>query len=86
MEWPRADLFGYIIKRVELREQPSDGKLLSRSVQRALFFSSRIIRSLSCEFPSGEFKTFLAPISRAPKKTPLPFGLHISFDSIYVGA
>ena len=60
---------------MELREQPSDGKPLSRSVQRALF-SLRIPRSLSCEFPCNEFKTCGAlsiySLSRAPKKTPSP--------------
>lgn len=73
---------------MELREQPSDGKQLSRSVQRALF-SLRIPRSLSCEFPSGELKTCGAiySISRAPKKTPLPFGLHIiSLLTLYMWA
>ncbi|KAL2931332.1 NADH-ubiquinone oxidoreductase chain 2, partial [Bienertia sinuspersici] len=65
--------------RVELREQPSDGKQLSRSVQRALF-SLRILRSLSCEFPSGEFKTFWAlsiPSIEPRRKPPSPS------DSIY---
>lgn len=38
---------------MELGEEPSDGKALSPSVQRAPF-SLRILRSLSCEFPSGE--------------------------------
>ena len=59
---------------MELREQPSDGKLLSRSVQRALF-SLRIPRSLSCKFPCNELKTCGAlsiSLSRAPKKTPSP--------------
>ena len=36
--------------------KPSDGKQLSRSVQRALF-SLRISPSLLCEFPSGELTT-----------------------------
>ena len=88
MEWPRADLFGYIIKRVELREQPSDGKQLSRSVQRALYFSSRILRSLSCEFPSGEFKTFLAlsiPSLEPRRKPPSPSD-SISLLTLYMWA
>ncbi|KAG5138869.1 hypothetical protein JHK84_032637 [Glycine max] len=88
VEWPRADLFGYIIKRVELREQPSDGKLLSRSVQRALYFSSRILRSLSCEFPSGEFKTFLAlsiPSLEPRRKPPSPSD-SISLLTLYMWA
>lgn len=38
--------------------------------------------------PQRRIQHFLGPIysiSQAPNKTPLPFGLHISFDSIYVG-
>ncbi|MQM22024.1 hypothetical protein Taro_055072 [Colocasia esculenta] len=65
--------------RVELREQPSDGKQLSRSVQRALF-SLRIPRSLLCEFPSGELTTFwalsipsLEPRRKPPSPTPYLF-------------
>ncbi|KAF4394139.1 hypothetical protein G4B88_000650 [Cannabis sativa] len=59
--------------RVELREHPSDGKLLSRSVQRALF-SLRISRSLSCEFPSDELKTCgaLSIPSLEPRRRPPP--------------
>ncbi|CAN4127018.1 unnamed protein product [Withania somnifera] len=56
VEWPRADLFGYIIQ-VESR--------------RALF-SLRIPRSLSCEFPSGEFQTCgaLSIPSLEPRRKP----------------
>ncbi|CAN4123537.1 unnamed protein product [Withania somnifera] len=55
VEWPRADLFGYIIQ-VE-----------SRST-----FSLRIPRSLSCEFPSGEFQTCgaLSIPSLEPRRKP----------------
>uniref|UniRef100_A0A494G8Q7 Uncharacterized protein n=1 Tax=Solanum lycopersicum TaxID=4081 RepID=A0A494G8Q7_SOLLC len=54
-----------------LQEKPSDGKLLSRSVQRALF-SLRIPRTLSCEFPSGEFQTCgaLSIPSLEPRRKP----------------
>lgn len=72
---------------MELREQPSDGKVLSRSVQRALF-SLRILRSLSCEFPSGEFKTFGAPSipSLEPLRKPPSPSDSISFLTLYMWA
>ncbi|KAL2331736.1 hypothetical protein Fmac_019317 [Flemingia macrophylla] len=66
----------------------ADGKRLSRSVQRALFFSSRILRSLSCEFPCGEFKTFLAlsiPSLEPRRKPPSPSD-SISLLTLYMWA
>ncbi|KAI8522375.1 hypothetical protein RHMOL_RhmolMtG0010900 (mitochondrion) [Rhododendron molle] len=73
--------------RVELREQPSDGKRLSRSVQRALF-SLRIPRSLSCEFPSGEFKTCgaLSLPSLEPRRKPHSPSDSISLLTLYMWA
>jgi NADH-ubiquinone oxidoreductase chain 2 len=72
---------------VELREQPSDGKQLSRSVQRALF-SLRILRSLSCEFPSSELKTFgaLSIPSIEPRRKPTSPSDSISFLTLYMWA
>ena len=72
---------------MELREQPSDGKLLSRSVQRALF-SLRILRSLSCEFPSGEFKTCgaLSIPSLEPRRKPPSPSDSISLLTLYMWA
>lgn len=76
---------------MELREQPSDGKQLSRSVQRALF-SLRILRSLSCELPSGEssgeLKTFWPYLflpSLEPRRRP-PSPSDISFLTLYMWA
>ena len=72
---------------MELREQPSDGKQLSRSVQRALF-SLRISPSLLCEFPSGELTNLWGPIysiSRAPRKPPSPSD-SISLLTLYMWA
>lgn len=72
---------------MELREQPSDGKLLSRSVQRALF-SLRIPRSLSCEFPSGEFLTCgaLSIPSLEPRRKPPSPSDSISLFTLYMWA
>ncbi|KAK8323590.1 hypothetical protein V6Z11_A12G247700 [Gossypium hirsutum] len=75
------------MSRVELREQPSDGKQLSRSVQRALF-SLIISRSLSCEFPNGELKTCGAlsiPSLEPRRKTPSPLD-SISLLTLYMWA
>ena len=72
---------------MELREQPSDGKRLSRSVQRALF-SLRIPRSLSCEFPSGELKTCgaLSIPSLEPRRKPPSPSDSISLLTLYMWA
>lgn len=72
---------------MELREQPSDGKRLSRSVQRAPF-SLRIPRSLSCEFPSGEFKTCgaLSIPSLEPRREPPSPSDSISLLTLYMWA
>ncbi|KAL7234579.1 hypothetical protein ACSBR1_018087 [Camellia fascicularis] len=73
--------------RVELREQPYDGKLLSRSVQRALFLL-RIPRSLLCEFPSGELKTCgaLSILSLEPRRKPPSPSDSISLLTLYMWA
>jgi hypothetical protein len=72
---------------VELREQPFDGKQLSRSVQRAPF-SLRISPSLLREFPSDELTNLWGPIysiSRAPRKPPSP-SYSISLLTLYMRA
>jgi len=74
VEWPRADLFGYIIKRVELREQPSDGKLLSRSVQRALFFRREFFVPFRVNSPAANSKLFWPYLFHlsSPEENPPP--------------
>ena len=49
---------------------------------------SLVWQTSACLLSEHELTTrwALKPLfSRAPKKTPLPLGLHISLDSIYVG-
>lgn len=90
VEWPRADLLFWIYnpsREQSYGKQPSDGKRLSRSVQRALF-SLRIPRSLSCELPSGEFKTCGAlsiPSLEPRRRTPSPSD-SISLLTLYMWA
>lgn len=71
---------------MELREQPSDGKVLSRSVQRALF-SLRILRSLSCEAANSSL-LFGAPSipSLEPNRKPPSPSDSISFLTLYMWA
>jgi len=89
VEWPRADLFGYIIQV----ESGVTGtavwwKTTFTFGSESTFFSSRILRSLSCEFPSGEFNTFWAlsiPSLKPRIKPPSPSD-SISLLTLYMWA